>query len=247
MSLAIASLLMVLLFSLLVTRLAAIALTLTGMSYESARFQARSALAGVGFTTKESEAVVNHPVRRRIIGVLILIGSVGIPTVIATTVVSVLTGFSTDGWFWQVLLFGAGIMALLSFGRSRWVEMHLNRIFSWGLKKWTTLDVRDYVSLLQLQNGYAVTEMIVDPGDWVENKTLLNAELSQEGILVLGIKQSDGNYLGTPRATNVIKAGDTLILYGLIDHLNELDERDGKTGEQAHKKAVEEYRTQSEN
>ncbi|MEL7208515.1 MAG: hypothetical protein AAGK32_09850 [Actinomycetota bacterium] len=40
--------------SLLVTRVASLMLTVTGMSRESARFQARSAFSGVGFTTAES-------------------------------------------------------------------------------------------------------------------------------------------------------------------------------------------------
>ncbi|HUW03445.1 MAG TPA: hypothetical protein VMW08_13900, partial [Acidimicrobiales bacterium] len=65
-------------FSLLVTRVATVMLTLTGMSRESARFQARSAFSGTGFTTTESESVVNHPVRRRIILSLILLGNAGI-------------------------------------------------------------------------------------------------------------------------------------------------------------------------
>ena len=53
--------------SLFITRLATIALTYTGLSREAARFQARSAFTGTGFTTSEAERVVDHPVRRRII------------------------------------------------------------------------------------------------------------------------------------------------------------------------------------
>lgn len=52
---AIMSLLIALTLSLLVTRIAAMALMLTGMSREAARFQARSAFTGVGFTTQEAE------------------------------------------------------------------------------------------------------------------------------------------------------------------------------------------------
>ena len=52
---AIASLLIVLTMSLLVTRIAAMALMLTGMSQEAARFQARSAFTGVGFRQKQVE------------------------------------------------------------------------------------------------------------------------------------------------------------------------------------------------
>ncbi|WP_419175988.1 hypothetical protein [Desulfosediminicola sp.] len=58
--LSIVSLLLVLASSILVTRIATVALTHTGLSRESARFQARSAFTGVGFTTNESEKVANH-------------------------------------------------------------------------------------------------------------------------------------------------------------------------------------------
>jgi len=55
-------LLIILTLSILITRIATVALTLTGLSRDSARFQARSAFLGVGFTTIESESVVRHPV-----------------------------------------------------------------------------------------------------------------------------------------------------------------------------------------
>ncbi len=67
-----------LVLSLTITRIGAVALMLTGISAESARFQARSAFSGVGFTTTEAVAVVNHPVRRRIVMVLMLMGNVGV-------------------------------------------------------------------------------------------------------------------------------------------------------------------------
>jgi Trk-type K+ transport system membrane component len=74
---AIASLLAVLAVSLLVTRVATVVLAASGMSGESARFQARSAFTGAGFTTTESEAVVAHPLRRRVVMLLMLVGNVG--------------------------------------------------------------------------------------------------------------------------------------------------------------------------
>jgi hypothetical protein len=62
------SFLVILLVSVLITKVATIALAHTGLSHESARFQARSAFTGVGFTTNEAERVVTHPVRRRSLG-----------------------------------------------------------------------------------------------------------------------------------------------------------------------------------
>jgi hypothetical protein len=69
---------LILVFSILITRVASIALTHTGLSRESSKFQARSAFTGVGFTTTESEKVVNHPVRRRILLLLMILGNAGI-------------------------------------------------------------------------------------------------------------------------------------------------------------------------
>jgi len=65
----------VLALSLVLTRVATVALTMTGLSQEVDKFQARSAFTGTGFTTKEAENVVNHPVLRRIIAMLMIIRS----------------------------------------------------------------------------------------------------------------------------------------------------------------------------
>ena len=75
--LAIISLLLIVALSLIVTRTAAVALTYTGLSQQAASFQARSAFTGVGYTTSEAESLVNHPVRRQVVMLLMLLGNAG--------------------------------------------------------------------------------------------------------------------------------------------------------------------------
>ncbi|MDK1031820.1 MAG: potassium transporter TrkA, partial [Planctomycetia bacterium] len=70
---AIASLLVIIALSLVIVRVATVALTLTGLSDDLARFQAYSAFTGVGFTTSESEHVARGRVRRRIICPVMLV------------------------------------------------------------------------------------------------------------------------------------------------------------------------------
>ena len=244
---AVLSLIIILTLSLLVTRIAALALMLTGLSREAARFQARSAFTGSGFTTSESESVVNHPVRRRIVMVLMLTGNIGIATVVATAVLSVITTSAADDWWWYLLLLFGGAAALGFVSVNRRVEYHLNRLIALGLGKWTRLEGTDYVSVLQLQSGYAVTEMKIGAGDWLDGKSLVEAALPREGVLVLGIQHPDRSYNGTPRAGDRIRAGDTLILYGLARRIAELDQRQaGAGGEQAHTKAVSEHQDQTD-
>ena len=75
---ALISLLIVIVVSIIIVRIGAVALEMTGLSREMASFQAQSAFTGTGFTTSESEYVVSHPLRRKIIKMLIFIGNAGI-------------------------------------------------------------------------------------------------------------------------------------------------------------------------
>lgn len=240
---AITSLLVTLTLSLLVTRVAAMALMLTGLSREAARFQARSAFSGVGYTTSESESIVNHPVRRQIVMGLMLLGNIGVATVVATMMVSFIDIQKNERWMWNLSLLCVGLLVLWLISQSRWVERRLNKVIAWALRHFTRLDVRDYVAVLNLQQGYAVTEMRVAPADWIANKTLVELNLPKEGVLVLGIQRTFPNvYLGAPTAQSQVLADDVLVLYGPIERLEELDQRRaGRQGDDAHKDAVTEH------
>ena len=72
------SLFVVMIVLLFAVRVASVALRLTGLAESVAKFQALSAISGAGFTTKESESIVNYPVQRQIMGILIIIGNLGL-------------------------------------------------------------------------------------------------------------------------------------------------------------------------
>jgi hypothetical protein len=82
------SLFIIITISVILVRIGAVALRLTGLPEHVARFQALSAFTGTGYTTQESTVVVNHPTRRRIIGILMLAGNAGIVTIIASVILS---------------------------------------------------------------------------------------------------------------------------------------------------------------
>ena len=69
-------------------RVASVALQLTGMSKQDARFQSLSALSGTGFTSRESELIVNYPIRRKIIAWLMILGNLGVVSIASTTMIS---------------------------------------------------------------------------------------------------------------------------------------------------------------
>lgn len=239
---ALVSLFVVVVLSLIITRVATVALTLTGLSREVARFQARSAFSGVGFTTQEAELVVSHPVRRRIILLLMLLGNAGFVSAIASLILSFITAAGSRDVLMRFVVLFAGLGTLWVAARSRFVDQYLGRVISWALRRWTHLEVRDYADLLDLYGDYRVVERVVEPGDWLAGKTLADLKLRDEGILVLGIRRKDGTYIGAPRGWTEIRPGDTLIVYGRAGLLEELcRRRAGPAGDRAHEEAVREH------
>lgn len=238
---AIALLIFVAVLSLLVTRVATVALTVTGMTRQSARFQARSALTGAGFTTSESEMVVNHPVRRRIVMGLMLLGSVGLVTAVAGLLAGFLGAAGTGERLPRAVLLVGGLVAVYLVSLSSWVDRRLSRLIVRLLRRYTSLDVQDYARLLHLAGDYSVKEMAVHPGDWMAGHRLGELRMMDEGVMVLGIAHADGSYVGAPGKQTMIQAGDVVILYGRDRVLAELDERKaGPEGDEAHRREVEE-------
>ncbi|RCS52771.1 potassium transporter TrkA [Bremerella cremea] len=238
------SLLLVIVISLMVVRVATIALVLTGISHQLAQFQARSAFTGSGFTTSESDRVVQHPVRRKIIMILMLLGNAGIVTAVSSLMLSfVHTSSETPAYWWlRVVFLVGGVLVLWMISRSQWVDKRLNQVVEMALRRWTDLEVCDYSNLLHLAHGYTVIEMEVQEEDWLAGQELVALRLSEEGVLVLGVERPGGIYLGAPRGFTKLHAGDTVIMYGPSDILMNLDERRaGSSGNWDHHKAVDRH------
>jgi hypothetical protein len=240
---ALVSLVVVLAVSLVIMRAGATALTLTGISREAARFQAQSAFLGVGFTTRESELVLAHPVRRRIVMVLMLLGNAGVVAGISTVVLVFLSSPSSSSSFERGIALLVAVAAFVVAATSRVVDVRLSRAVEWALRRWTHLDVRDYASLLRLAGEYAVVELAVRPGAWLAERTLEQLDLRSEGVLVLGIERKDGGYVGVPRGPTRILSDDTLIVYGRAAQIHAVDERRaGPEGDREHAEAVARHR-----
>jgi TrkA-C domain len=219
--------------SLVITRVGTTALVHTGLSREVARFQARSAFFGVGFTTSEAESVVNHPVRRRIVLWLVLLGNAGIVTVLASVVLSAHGGVTGP----RIAILAGGLAALLLLARSP----VLDRAIDAALERWTDLDVRDYADLLHLSGDFAVAELEVETADWLAEKSLGELHLRDEGVVVLGVTRANRDWIGAPDGGTVLHAGDVLVVYGREERVCELDERrGGDAGDAAHAAAVAE-------
>lgn len=192
---------------------------------------------------------MSHPVRRRIVYTLMLAGNIGLATFTASTIASLLqaTGSRSNEIVVKMGILAAGVVSLWIFSRSRIVEKQLNRVISWSLRRFARLEVRDYISILNLQKGYSVFELHLCKKDWLAEKSLRELRLTREGILVLGIRRKSGEFLGAPKAETKTAKDDILVLYGPIDRLTELDQRQaGYRGDKAHLEAVKAHEVEKE-
>ncbi len=227
--------------SALITKIASIALAHTGLSTDSAKFQARSAYTGVGFSTSESEKIVNHPVRRKIIYSLMLIGNAGIVTVMSSLILTFVLPNTLASKLYGLLIVVVGMVLVWMAIRSQWLDRVLSRIINKMLQRYTNIEILDFAAVLHLKDDYRISEIKIDADNWMANKTLQQMQLRHEGITVLGIDRDDFDYLGSPGGQFEILPGDVVTLYGKAEKIRDLSRRkkDYK-GERQHQKSIKE-------
>lgn len=233
--------LLVVLSSMIVVRIGTRTLVKTGLSADVAGFQAVSAFTGVGFTTSEAEYVVNHPVRRRIVKWLMMSGSAGLTSAIASLVLT-FVGNTPEEMMFNSIGIGVGLLALYLASRSKLLDRVLDSFLEWASARWSRITIVDYEELLGISRGYAISIIRVRPGCWLNDRSLGELRLRDEGVVVLGVyRQVDGRevYIGAPRSDFIIREGDRLVCYGPEDVLRELPERiKGPKGDREHTLAV---------
>ncbi len=223
---AIATFTFVALLTLIINRVAAGALIATGLPASIARFQARSAYSGTGFTTVEAENVVNHPLRRRIVFVLMLVGSLGTPTLVVT----VLLGLIAPGpgeTLERLLGLLAGLTLVLVVLSSRPVVHWLERLGRRYANRFLLgAFAAEPEELLDLGDGYVISRLplVHTPGEGAP-RTLRALHSSLPDVDVLGIRQyASGGvaYRAGVPTDLVLTAGDALVVHGRRDAVRRL-------------------------
>ena len=214
---AVATFLVVAVITVAFTKLATGALIATGVPPESAAFQARSAFSGAGFTTTEAENVVNHRVRRRIIGTTMFVGSLGTPTLVLTVLVGFVApgpGSTTE----RVLVTISGlfliIMAVFNKPSQRWLQGVGQRYVQ---RRLAPSLASDRIDLLVLSDEFAVQAVRLETTPDESVRSLRGLAQAFPDVTILGIRRGR-DYFGAPPVDVDLQAGDELIMYAHRDH-----------------------------
>ena len=166
--------------SLICVRAGAIALELTGMERDKARFQALSAFTNTGFTTRETEEITHFPIRRKIVTALIVLGHDGTVSVIATFATSILQREP----LYTVMNLGIIIVSLyLIYRLALWrgLTARMREFFRRQLLKRYGLCCPSLEEMLKVHEGFGVVRLVIQEGRHWSVTHSPNWDLRQKG------------------------------------------------------------------
>jgi len=203
----------VLSISVLVVRIGGVALQQTGIPEDVARFQALSVFTGCGFTTTESESIVNYPVRRKIALGLMVIGNIGLVGMLSTIVVTFVgTEGESTAVIKQLMWLLLGIVIILVCLFNKRIDAAMCRMIDKILHRFTVVGDLGYIRVLQMKEGWSVCR---HPITETSQRTIQRIEWSDlPDIRFLAVESEQGTQHTLPKQAEGFVIGDSLVLYG---------------------------------
>ena len=204
----------------MIRKIATVALRLTGLDKKTASFQSLSALTGTGFTTREAELAINHPIRRQVISLLMIIGNAGTVVVIGGLVFSFLHITSPWAIFRFVVLL-IGLYFIFKIATHTRLARILSKKIEKKLRERYKLQKKGVERILDLGEGFGIAEVTLPEGSSFAEETITSSNLRKNKILVLAIERDKDKILA-PRGNHKLHVGDNLICYGSFRKMKEI-------------------------
>lgn len=193
----------------LVIEIGVILFHMTGLEKQIARYQVISMLTGTGYTTQESALIIDHPIRRRISGGLILFGYFSLAVIIS----SIATLLSNDLRIEFLFVIIAVLLAALLIFRNKKIFGTLENRFEhemdteynlgdWPMKTALSLDKDEMVAIIDikhdsryigskgkelLEENRDIVLLIIRRGDEILRFDLFEVELqSGDKVMIIG-------------------------------------------------------------
>lgn len=227
---------LILIAAVTVVQIGAIALELTGLDQEVARFQALSCFTGTGFTTREAEVITVSPRRRKIASVLMIVGFAGFVTLIGTFAGSIkdhstllqfplnfLTPYIEPKYYPWInlgfyLLVGLGLWRL--FKNSRLVA-RVNTYLRKKLERKELITPAGFEEVMVATGGWTVCRLEIRENTSGNGKTLHELGLRKNKIYPLAIERKNKT-IPMPTADNRLQVDDLFVCFGRLTSIREV-------------------------
>lgn len=204
----------------LLIEILSIVMKLTGLGLSKSRFQIISILTHTGFTTRESELIVQHPVRRRIASALMIVSYVAQATLI--TLLFDMLNSDQQSLLFIFIALSAMLLFIIFVTKNKyissWFERFTEKILMRSMKK---IDERHIEKILNLSPDFSIYELVVDIDSTICKKTLREIHLKENYIQILKIDRGS-EVIDFPTADTQVLPGDRMIVYGKIDAITKM-------------------------
>ncbi|MBC8383568.1 MAG: hypothetical protein H8E22_07190 [Candidatus Cloacimonetes bacterium] len=223
----------IVIISLTVVRVGAVAFKLTGIEWTIAKFQALSCFTSTGFTTKESELIVKNQQRRKIATILMVFGHAGFVSLIATSVNSLRPSQLVHKVFQPIIhldklptlsvLINIVIIALFCwiifflFSHTKLSKKLTKVIQNFFLRK--NIITRTYVQdLVTSSGGFGIINIEVTKHSELYHMNLSDVEKKYPVMKILAIERGRNIITNLTDETRILLR-DNIISYGKIDEI----------------------------
>ncbi|MGM5488142.1 MAG: hypothetical protein ACQESG_04295 [Nanobdellota archaeon] len=149
-------------------------------------------------------------VRRKILRFLMLMGSAGLTSAVATLILAFiksdrevdLMGFGVNAAAFNVMTIFLVLLVVFLISRTEFFDEFIRRMLKKPLQHIKAkVNLYDFEKVLGLSQGNSIVSFDVPKNHWMVNKSIGKLKLEKEGVLVLGIFRKVGKeeqYIATP-------------------------------------------------
>ncbi len=199
---------------------------ITGLTQEKANFQVISLLTGAGFTTLESEVVMNTKFRRNIAKGAMLFGYM-FSVFLAGTIISMLSKMSTNevNNMYGALGILMAVGAIIYFAiKMKWIKRLLDKwVQSIVEKLYLKKSKKNPYYILESYGKMVICELLVtEVPEKIKGKTIIESKVKEEyGLSYVTIVRKNESIEISP-FKDIVKLNDKLVIHGKIGKINKL-------------------------
>ncbi|MFB9327696.1 hypothetical protein ACFFSY_17350 [Paenibacillus aurantiacus] len=193
----------------LVVEISSELLIVTGLKRDISRFQVISMLTGTGFTTKESELILRHPIRRKIGIALILFGAFSLAVVIS----SITNILADDFRIPQLLIATASLLLVCFIVKHRRFHAKASPLFEKHLQQDFQLHELPIQEVLYVRDNDLFAAVSLHEHSGHIGRQARDVFGEEEDVNLLYIKRGQV-HLRTSVRQETLAEGDVLFVYG---------------------------------
>ena len=205
----------------IIINLFAILFRLTGIPMDKAKFQVISLITSTGFTTKESEIITQHPIRRRIASWLMIFSYLS-TAILISFILRIITTKITDAKSLTIVvgcILGSILLTLflLRVSIPEKIEHLIERIILKS-ERWENMHQNSLTNILQ-KKGYGIYEIYIGKNNFLVGKSIIESGLKSLEIQILNIDKGD-ELMNFPSPQYVFQVTDRITVYGNIKNIH---------------------------